>query len=80
MMERLPDASDRASAREAEFLADALDAQARRAALAGKTAADSARACVQCEEPIAVARRRALPGVQLCVPCQQRRERARERR
>lgn len=79
MTERMADVSDRASAREAELLGDALRAQARRAGLAGKSVADSARECVQCEEPIPAARRHALPGVQLCVACQARRE-ARERR
>lgn len=31
---------------------------------------ESLRTCVDCEEPIPEARRKALPGVQRCVPCQ----------
>jgi phage/conjugal plasmid C-4 type zinc finger TraR family protein len=27
--------------------------------------------CAECGEPIAEARRQAIPGVRLCVPCQQ---------
>ena len=27
--------------------------------------------CVECDEPIPEARRRALPGVQLCIACQE---------
>lgn len=30
--------------------------------------------CEQCDEPIPEARRRALPGVRLCVVCQQTRD------
>lgn len=30
--------------------------------------------CKQCDEPIPAARRKALPGVQLCVGCQSRME------
>lgn len=68
---------DRAQAREAEMLGDALRDQARRAGLAGKTPADSAEFCQArgCGEEIPRARRRAVPGVQLCVACQRRAER-----
>ena len=67
---------DRASQREAEMLADALRAQARRAGLVGKTVADSALLCGVCACAIPVARRDAVPGCQWCVACQARRERA----
>ena len=30
--------------------------------------------CEECDAPIPEARRRALPGVRLCVPCQQARD------
>ncbi|QDL91234.1 DksA/TraR family C4-type zinc finger protein [Paroceanicella profunda] len=30
--------------------------------------------CAECEEPIPEARRRALPGVKLCIDCQQERD------
>lgn len=63
---------DRAQAREAELLQDALRDQARRAGLAGKTAADSAEFCEArgCGEPIPEARRRASPGCKYCLACQ----------
>lgn len=72
----MSDDVDRASEREALFLADALRDQARRAGLGGKTVDDSAHCCVRCDEPIAQARRRALPGVQTCVHCAALAERA----
>lgn len=67
---------DRAQAREAEMLADALRDQARRAGLSGKTVADSAEFCQArgCGEEIPEERRQALPGIQFCVACQARRE------
>ena len=30
--------------------------------------------CAECEEPIPEARRRAIPGVTLCIDCQQQRD------
>ena len=35
-----------------------------------KAVRDSALVCIDCDEPIPEARRKALPGVQLCVECQ----------
>ena len=70
----MTDDIDRAQAREAEMLADALREQARRAGLAGKTVADSATECADCGEEIPQERRQALPGIQFCVACQARRE------
>lgn len=32
--------------------------------------------CAECEEPIPEARRRAIPGVKLCLDCQQERDSA----
>jgi phage/conjugal plasmid C-4 type zinc finger TraR family protein len=57
---------DRAQAREEELRDDALAAFHRRqpAPRAG------AEFCVHCEETIPEARRRAVPGCQLCVACQ----------
>ena len=68
----LVDDIDRAQAREAEILADALRDQALRAALAGKTVADSAQVCQArgCGKPIPEARRRASPGCKYCLACQ----------
>ena len=79
----MTDDIDRAQAREAELLADALRDHARRAGLAGKTVADSAEFCGEnasgalgCGEPIPEARREAQPGCQFCVACQARIEKA----
>ncbi len=35
---------------------------------------ESALVCVECEEPIPEARRVAIPGVKLCIDCQQERD------
>ena len=45
-------------------------AQARRG-----PARESRETCAECEEPIPEARRQASPGVQLCLECQQERDR-----
>ncbi|MCA0869671.1 DksA/TraR family C4-type zinc finger protein [Seohaeicola saemankumensis] len=37
---------------------------------------DSLTHCADCEEPIPEARRRAIPGVKLCIECQQERDSA----
>lgn len=66
----MTDMFDRATEREEQQREDALQAQVRRAGLAGKTVADSATHCCVCESLIPVARRRAVPGVQTCVVCQ----------
>jgi len=36
--------------------------------------------CAECEEPIPQARRTALPGVKLCIECQQERDSQRQTR
>lgn len=74
----MTDDIDRAQAREAELLADALRDHHRRAGLAGKTLADSAEFCQAhgCGEDIPEARRQAMPGVQFCVACQARHEKS----
>lgn len=51
-------------------------ARARRRAGGPAGTVDSATACVECDEPIPEARRRAISGVQLCVACQSGRDRA----
>lgn len=66
----MTDVFDRAADLEEAQRQDALQAQARRAGLDGKTVADSASHCRVCESRIPVARRRAVPGVQTCVVCQ----------
>ena len=35
---------------------------------------DSLTNCAECEEPIPEARRRAIPGVKLCIECQKERD------
>lgn len=72
----MTDLYDRASEREEQMRADALDAQARRAGLVGKTVADSATECRICEAPIPQLRREKVPGVQTCVDCQAELEKA----
>ena len=69
----LTDDIDRAQAREAELLADALRDHARR--VGRGWGAVSAEDCGGCGEVIPVARRRAVPGVQVCVACQECQER-----
>lgn len=66
----MTDIFDRASDREEEMRADALEEQRRRAGLEGKTVADSATHCTICGGRIKAARRKYLPGVQTCVECQ----------
>lgn len=66
----MTDQFDRATEIEEAQREDALQAQARRAGLAGKTVADSATDCAMCGDPIAEPRRHAVPGVQTCVECQ----------
>lgn len=72
----MTDVFDRASDLEEQQRQDALQAQARRAGLDGKTVEDSATHCGACGHRIPVARRRAVPGVQTCVSCQEDLERA----
>jgi phage/conjugal plasmid C-4 type zinc finger TraR family protein len=72
----MTDIFDRATEIEEQQREDALQAQARRAGLDGKTVADSATHCGACGYLIPIARRRAVPGVQTCVTCQGDLERA----
>ena len=81
----MSDVADLAAEREQQLRDDALARQARMARGLGEVLA-SAEFCgeflpgpVGCGEPIAAARRRALPGVQLCVECQALHERAQRR-
>ena len=76
------DQYDRAQELDAMFLRQALEAQRRRAALQpGAAAGDwqrlSAILCegTHCGELIPDSRRQALPGVRLCLGCQERQER-----
>lgn len=49
-------------------------ARARRRAPVGESLSH----CAECDEPIPAARRAAIPGVKLCIDCQQGRDRARK--
>lgn len=66
----MTDLFDEAQAIEQQMRDIALREQARRAGLAGKTMADSATECIDCDAPIPKARRWAAPGCQRCVKCQ----------
>lgn len=64
----MSDGVDRAQAYEENARSDALAEVERRAQ--GYAAKPSAECCAVCDEPIAQARRLALPGVQTCIDCQ----------
>lgn len=66
----MTDLYDRATEREEQLREAALEDQAHRSGLQGKTVADSATHCRVCSERIPVGRRRAIPGVQTCTECQ----------
>ncbi len=51
-----------------------------RAALLPEPLAESATHCAECDDPIPQARRLAVPGITLCVACQQRLEHIRKRK
>ncbi len=51
-----------------------------RAALLPEPLAESAKNCAECDDPIPQARRLAVPGITLCVACQQRLEHIRKRK
>ena len=42
--------------------------------LRSKAGGESRTQCLDCEEPIPEARRQAIPGVKLCIECQQERD------
>lgn len=70
----MSDDIDRAQAREQQLREDALRDQVRRAGLTGKTMADSAVECIDCDAQIPEARRWAVPGCERCVMCAGRQE------
>lgn len=72
----MPDAIDFAQQHEQALREDALSAQARRS----QTDGVDHEFCTECDEPIPPARRRALPGVALCVECARRIERVNQLR
>lgn len=69
--EREADPSDRATQREQELLADALEQHKRNHSAAGKK---SALHCIDCDVRIPEERRKAVPGVETCVDCQAQQE------
>ena len=72
----MTDIFDRATEREEQDREAALAVQRSRAGLDGKTFADSASHCTDCDEPIPLKRREAMPGCQFCIDCQALREKA----
>lgn len=64
--ERYTDALDRAAQIEQEQRDDALEEQRRK-----MTSGKSALRCTDCNERIPPARRKAVPGVQTCIECQE---------
>lgn len=72
----MTDIVDLAGRTEEEARAVALLNQSSRAALDGKTVADSAEYCSVCEIPIPQQRREAVPGVETCIDCQAELEQA----
>lgn len=71
----MTDFIDRASEQEEHARSLALQEQARRAGLAGKTSDDSNVICADCDDVIPKRRRIAVPGCQCCIDCQTLRER-----
>ena len=85
----MPDFADLAAAREQELRDDALADHHRRIARASRPtadwpaltdgdhpAADDARLCAVCGDPIPAARRQAVRGCETCIDCQEELERA----
>lgn len=57
-----------------------IEDELKRMKLQSQPAAPSRSHCAECEEPIPEVRRRAIPGVRLCVDCQEERDGAAVRR
>ena|GEM_PF-698450 len=70
MIDFVGDEGDRATQLAEDFAGDALAEQRRHDPTAGKTMADSAKWCDGCGLRVPDARRKAVPGVRLCVDCQ----------
>ena len=71
----MTDICDRAAEREETFRDDALAARKRCTAAARRPVECTARHCRVCDEAIPEARRRAIPGAETCVDCQEMLER-----
>jgi len=75
----MTDVFDHAAELEQQERERALNEQARRANLTGKTVADSAKFCDDCGDDIPLKRRKAMPGCVRCISCQSRQERREKR-
>lgn len=75
----MTDVFDRAAQLEQQERDRALNEQARRAGLTGKTLADSAEFCEDCGDDIPLKRRKAMPGCVRCISCAQRFEKRMQR-
>ncbi len=63
-----------------EQIEASVEDELKRMKLQGQRAGVSRSHCEDCDEPIPAARRHAIPGVRLCVDCQQEREGAQVQR
>lgn len=59
-----------------EQIEASLQDELRRMQAASGPAGESWKLCAECEEPIPERRRQAVPGVKLCIDCQQERDQA----
>ena len=57
-----------------EQIEASIEDELTRMKLQNRAAAPSRSHCVECEEPIPEVRRRAMPGVTLCIDCQKERD------
>lgn len=70
----MADMCDHGSDRAQQMLDDALAAELRRIQAEAARPIVDHEDCVDCGEPIPAARRKARPGVETCIECQQARE------
>ena len=57
-----------------EQIEASIEDELKRMQARGRPTGESLTHCAECEEPIPEARRAALPGVKLCIDCQQERD------
>ena len=57
-----------------EQIEASIEDELKRMQVRGRPVGESLTHCAECEEPIPQARRDALPGVKLCIDCQQERD------
>lgn len=57
-----------------EQIEASIEEELKRMAARRRAAGESRATCAECDEPIPEARRKALPGVTLCIDCQRERD------